>query len=544
MRSLTKLPRPDVVASLTRSGASHRVTTVPRGPAGFVWLFVLLTMLCGVWAFASPLMSAPDEPAHTIKAASSARGQLLGVTGSGQGALTTVVVPEYVAKAADQTCYAFRSDVTAACAPEVVGDNEVLVDAETSAGNYNPIYYVLAGLPSLFLSGESAFYAMRLVSAACSALFLALTLWGAARLRSPTIPLIASALAMTPMVLFLSGSINPNALEIVTCAAFFVNLAVAFERAGTSRDTTWPLLIAAVSGALLANTRALSLLWLLIASLAVLLLFGVRPLYAILRSKVGWIAVGLLAVGCVVSLAWVAKANSFASLLGTPSDIEPGQAFATMVDRTFAYVNEYIGVLGWLDTPLPLGVFAFWHFAMGLVLLLGLSFGDRRGRIGIAALALLIVLLPAALQAQVIGELGYIWQGRYILSLVVVLLIFAGIAAGRGFRIDIARDRRWMSWLIGAGVVAHTYAFVYVLRRYTVGLQPYTNWSEMLAPAWQPPLTWPVITLLYLAFLILGALGLHRSLGGGTQVPGPTGEPGPSRGAGRDDVGWNDHGSH
>ena len=40
--------------------------------------FVLVTLLCGLWAFANPLLAGPDEPSHVLRAVAIDRGQLTG----------------------------------------------------------------------------------------------------------------------------------------------------------------------------------------------------------------------------------------------------------------------------------------------------------------------------------------------------------------------------------------------------------------------------------------------------------------------------------
>jgi len=70
----------------------------------------------------------------------------------------------------------------------------------------------------------------------------------------------------------------------------------------------------------------------------------------------------------------------------------------------------------------------FWHFAFAAILLGGLASRPMRGRWAILLVLLSVIILPPVLQSQVIEELGYIWQGRYLLALVVLLLATVAIA--------------------------------------------------------------------------------------------------------------------
>lgn len=475
--------------------------------------FLILGMLTTLWSLASPLMSVPDEPNHAIKAAAVARGQLQAQSSGVQGDPLVVHVPGYFADLGMKKCFAFDPSVTAACTPPIDAGNRALTAAGTTAGNYNPLYYVLVGLPSRLLAGAPALYSMRIISGLLSAAFMAMAFMAAIRMRRGKWPLVASAVALTPMVLFLSGSINGNSLEIVTTAAFFLNLCVALENAQTLTRVKPQIIAVGISGAVLANTRALSLAWLSAAFIVALLMFGWRPLSAIVKDGWGLAMTLLTGVGCAAGLAWLVFADSFKSLGGTPSSVSPELAFATMLDRTLDYANGYIGVMGWLDSPSPQGVQIFWHFAFAAVLLGGLTSRPFNNRWSILALIAAVIILPPILQSQVITELGYIWQGRYLLALVVLLLLACGVAMRFRSVSNSLTARSVARWTLSIAVAAHVYAFVYTLRRYTVGVVPErTNWFEMGEPLWQPPLTWQVLTALYLGTLCIGAFLVYREL--------------------------------
>jgi hypothetical protein len=60
------------------------------------------------------------------------------------------------------------------------------------------------------------------------------------------------------------------------------------------------------------------------------------------------------------------------------------------------------------------------------------------------------------------------------------------------------------------GVVAHLLSFLYVLRRYVVGIEEISNWQTMISqPSWQPPLGWLGITVLYAIVLAIAAQRLY-----------------------------------
>ncbi|WP_182976879.1 DUF2142 domain-containing protein [Arthrobacter cheniae] len=476
-------------------------------------IFATLFALIAMWAFATPLMASPDETAHAIKAAAVVRGQPLGDQGEGQGAQSSVLVPGYIAQLPEKTCFRFQPTITADCANGVGEASAEPTIATTSAGNYNPMYYYVAGLPTLLMDGDAVVYAMRLLSAALCATFLTLTFWAAARLASARWVVVSGVVALTPMVLFLSASINPNALEIVTTAALFTNLAAGIERRERpGAPYGMHLLAAAVSGAVLANTRALSLVWLVAAILGVVLIYRRRAVMTILRTPAGLVCSAILLSASAASLAWLFYADSLDSLTGNGSAVTPEQAFLTMIERAFSLTREYIGVLGWMDTVLPDGVYFFWHFCLAAVLFAGVALTKGWARVGMLGLLASIVLLPALLQAQVITELGYIWQGRYVLALVVLALLYGGVAVEKTPFPSGKRSAAVASWVLTVLVLTHVYAFIFTLRRYTVGLDGTVNWTEMFSAEWQPVLSWQLLTLLYAAVLAYAASRLRRYL--------------------------------
>ncbi len=122
-------------STLRSRAASARVGRRER------WVsFLLFAALGAGWAIALPLFGSPDEPAHTIRAASVARGEAIGEQIPGKdGGWRRVSVPEVMESANNVGCYAFRSDLSAACLSYEGSDRETKVD--TTAGTYFPAYY-------------------------------------------------------------------------------------------------------------------------------------------------------------------------------------------------------------------------------------------------------------------------------------------------------------------------------------------------------------------------------------------------------------------
>lgn len=504
-KSITSLltPAPRLSSTTQKRPSPLRVLLV-------AWL--LFGCIGSLWTFASPLMSIPDEPAHAIKAAAVARGQFSGNTTGKQGEQLTVSVPGYIADLHDYKCFAHKSDVTPACAQPIDATDRGWRAATTSAGNYNPVYYGIVGLGSRGLSGEAAIYAMRLISTWLVAFFLAAIFCAASSLRRFHRPVIAASVALTPAVFFLTGSINPSALEIASTAALFMSLCAILEQSAGKVPISRLLLVTlTLSGALLAHTRPLSLLWLAIAALSAVICFRLNTFLQTLKIRGFQLALAGIALSSLFALWWVSSAKSFESLL-TGAPIPSDVAAVAMLDKTVFFMVEYVGVLGWIDTLPPPAALYTWVLGFGAMLILAYTARPVRGRWAMALLTLTVIIVPLALQAATSEQLGWIWQGRYTLAMVVTLILAAGVATRfRQYRVT-PWTKSLVRWGLVLGILAHTYVFLEGLRRYTIGIQAHVNWTEMFEPLWQPPGGWQLLTLAYIAVLAAGGVFVYRLL--------------------------------
>ncbi len=181
----------------------------------FVWAFVGVGLMIGAWSLATPLMAAPDEPDHVIQAVAILRGQFdVPKHQSSYGPLEDVKVPQYVGNLPSvPVCFAFHPETSAGCASGIgVGTKTVSVGTQFS--NYPPLYYAIVGLPSLFLNGPSALYAMRLMGTVLDAALIALGIWLLLRYHPRQTPLLGALIALSPMALFVMAVVNSSGLEI------------------------------------------------------------------------------------------------------------------------------------------------------------------------------------------------------------------------------------------------------------------------------------------------------------------------------------------
>lgn len=469
----------------------------------FLIATALFLVPMAAWALASPIGSVPDEPSHAIRAAAVVRGQLTPPPWEENTALGTAEVPRYIAHLHERTCYVFQPSTSAGCVIPVSGDPDELVTTGTSATANTPVYYALVGWPTLFLSGDVAIYAMRMVSALLCALALGIAVMQLSSLERSRWPLIGLVAAATPMVLYLAGAVNPNGLEAASSAGLFATLLAAFRSDAPARLTWERVGLVAILVALLANTRSIALLWVLVILAAALLLGERGVIVRLLRTRPAWVLIaGSAAIALVSALAYVLP-KGYDPVLADVR-VSPIAAFVSVLGRTFEFGAAFIGEFGWLDTPSPAYTALVWSAAI-VALVLGAAVLSARVQRATAIGLLAVVLVgPAVIQAVIAPTVGIIWQGRYSLALFVVLMIGAGVALGDRFGDGLAQPaRRILQSMLVLLAIGQVFSFVWVLRRYTVGAEgPVT--TMLLSPEWQPPLGWIPLTLV-LALAIAAA---------------------------------------
>lgn len=470
----------------------------------FLQFFALFAVLGVLWSLATPIFASPDESAHATKAVAQLRGEFVGYERDGVR-FPVIDLPDSYRYSDGIVCFVPHPDAPANCGVELGTP-----DGTPWFGNwvlsYNPLYYYVVGWPTLFLDGNAGVYAMRILSALLGAVVLALACHSALSRGSRRWMPLALAFLASPMVLFLSGSVNPQGVEITAGALSWIALIRLFEsyRDGSQRHG-WRVWFPVLVGALfLIEARALGPLWWLIIAAVALVVVGFGSIRSVLAHRWAWPWMATVLVFAAFSLYWTLKggtasgqaAEGDAALVGG----SPLQGFWATLRNTPIYVEQAIGYFGWLDTPLPGLALGLYLAAVFVVVLFGLLATSRRGGILVAATLAVAALVPPLVQAAAVSRTGLIWQGRYSLFLYLGIVIVACWMLSRygDRRIDFlsARVTATIAGVLGVYGIA---AFVLALRRYVVGNDtPIT--AMVHSPAWQPPLGWPMLVVLFVAF--------------------------------------------
>lgn len=460
-----------------------------------MWLvtFLLLFGLAGTWALTNPVLANPDEPSHTTKAAALVRGQVLppkrqlpdyGPDSLIRGAFTTdVVVPgSYGRQTIDGPwCFIWDSRIPAGCAPAFV-DDPTEVEWEAYIGRYPPTYYAIVGWPTLVDTSAKSIYAMRFVSAAINAALLATAFSLCRRIRALRLAPVALLVAMTPQVLQLAGSVNPNGLEISAGVCAWVALTAATLWRGP-RIGAPVLLVAAASCSLLAVTRPLSTMWLAAIAAGTLVVLA-EPAVVLARIRELGVRLGMAVVGIAsaAGVTWTIASDNLGNNRGyNPWGLGMVDAVRHSLALSWSYLQQGVAVYGWDRNPSPAPLTWAWGVALLALLTLAVRRADRRRRLGIFAVTAFVFLIPTILQARTARAIGFVWSGRYGLAL------FAGIPVLAAVVVGSSNDtpRRTLAWISGIVAAGHVVAHAAAMRRWVVGTDGPLNYLG--GDGWTPP---------------------------------------------------------
>lgn len=503
-----------------------------------VALAVAIVVVLGCWVLGNPRSSGPDEPSHMVASAGLVRGDLDGEVFAPDPALRIYDVPGMVG-APDPGCWAQQPNTPVDCANVQVLDDETTGRASTSS-NYAPWAYVLPGAASYVSWAGGYAYLARAASALVPALLVGLSLLSATSERR--LLGAAALVGATPIVWFTFGTVNPSAVAIAGGLALWTGLLV-------PRGNREQALAVAGWVALLVARRD-GPLWATAIVLAVCALFAVPPgeLVRRLDRRARWVAaaavplpllpvldrgdrgfnlllalapVGLLAVEGFVRL-WqrqpttqrrAALASGSAAIAAVAVAVavsrRPGgfdtDTIRLIVTSTGDHLQQLVGVLGWLDAPVPTtAVLLYWAALGGLAAVAAIEV-PRVASIG--SLALLGLVLTAWLLELGQGaDYGRYWQGRYSMPFAIGLpLVLAWRPSGAGLVDRLAPHLGWASWIVlNAGFFA-------AQRRWAVGIDG--SWYPWRWDTWGSPLPPWILVVVHLAAtagLVLVVLRVDR----------------------------------
>ena len=447
-------------------------------------------LLMLAWLFANPPFESADEAAHYLRTLGVAQGLWVGTPAKYHGpgvtptqlawidlASRAVPVPAHLAPDG-YGCNLGQPDKDAAC-QYLARPNPKPTTEVTPNGTYEPLPYLL---PALFVrlgsDGAGAVLWARLGALLPNLALIGWAIVLLSRSSSPTGGLLGICLALSPMVIQSSSMLQPSGLE--ACSA--VLYAAALLRVVRDRDPAASTYLAAgIGGAVLALSRSLAPLWVVLIPLLVIgRLELIGPWQAWFRRRAAWlcIAAAMILIGLALNHLWESAYGPRASLhIDSFGDVAAG------IVNLPGVIQQEIGVFGYLETYMPWWGYALWASTFSWLLVWAYSAGSRRERLVLAAALAANVAVPVLLISAFLGHIDFALQGRHVLPLGTTLaLLAADVLAASSPQHALTRWGpvmaglvNWIAWYANG-------------HRESVGVAG--TWFYPLAPHWSPPLGW------------------------------------------------------
>ncbi|MEP7114233.1 MAG: DUF2142 domain-containing protein [Ilumatobacteraceae bacterium] len=438
------------------------------------------------WAFSIARYGGPDEPAHVIRAAAVAQGDLLGkpVAGFEQG-YRQVTVSNSLASG-DPACFRHDETITAACAVAQPATGEVVV--ATSAGIAPPWYYAIVGIVARVLADGNGVLAYRMAAVLLSAAILGYALARGRRYGGSGWMVVA----FTPSAWFLLGVVGTSGAEIALVTLAVVEAVGRFH----SRNAPASLLrvILPLSICLLLRPAAL-----VDVALVGLVLIPTVP-RPITKRSVVTIAAPVVAAG-IASLAW----SRWTGLVVDDQRTADSNSMATALDQSLrgipTTVHQAIGAMGWNEFYAPVVTQVVWIAV--LVLAIYWVVVRSSARWWHAWWIVAALLLPTVTEVALHRRIGEIWQGRYSIPFAMGGVLYAACVKPPA--------RRLLAGIAIAAAVSEVLGLWHTLRRFMVGLD---GSFSLQHAAWRPPLNpWLLLAVnaAAMAWLTVLALGSDQS---------------------------------
>ena len=437
------------------------------------------------WALSIARYGGPDEPAHIIRAAGAAHGDLVGKPVDGfEPGYRQVRVSASLASG-DPACFRHDDTITAACALATHGTAQVAV--ASSAGTAPPWYYVIVGVVARVLSGGNDAMGYRM-----AALLMCAAILGYALTRSRGHPLgVWLLIAFTPSAWFLLGVVGTSGIEIALVTLALVEAVNRFgdpPRSASLDRVTVPLAICLL-------LRPAALIDVVVVAL-VLVPTVPRPIGKNQIARIAW----PFAIVVVATIAW----SQWSAFVVNDRRTADSDSLTKALDRSLhgipTTVHQAVGALGWNEFYAPVVAQIAWIATLGVAVYWIVRHSPDRwwpGRWIIAAL-----VLPTIVEVVIHTRIGEVWQGRYSIPFAMAGVLYAGRV--------MAPSRSVLRALVIVASCAELLTLWHTLRRFMVGLD---GSITLRHAAWEPPLNpWLLLAINGAAMAWLATIALSRGV--------------------------------
>lgn len=445
-------------------------------------LVLSLAFVGAAWALASPVGSSPDDDFHlpSIWCASSAPDHLCRDLGpSTRDGFRSVEVAS--ALGPQVACYRYQMFESGAC-QDLAADGVI----ETAANEdlYPGGYYFVMGFFARDGVAQSVVL-MRLINfALCVGMLAAAVALAPARIRRSAV--VGALVTSVPMALFLFSSTNPSGVVVAAIPTAWITLHSLLEDSDRrTRIARIAVLVFACGLAL--TSRSDAGVFLVLTAVAVAFAQPRDRLRALVTHRV---TIALIAASAIfIAVALVSRFPNAGIGIGMQKenyDRSLGEVFFyNFVNLPLMWTGSLGGQgLGWLDTPIPVLTTFVTVSLVVLVVALGAKASTVGGRRAVVWMMGMLFVIPFYVMATDRSLVGEIFQARYLLPLVPVL-VMAGLEST-----PFARGATGNRSAMRVGAVALSLAQAVALhanmRRYVTGVEVRTLGLDANREWWWP----------------------------------------------------------
>jgi len=475
-------------------------------------VFLSYAMLVVAWIFGNPPYAAPDEWWHYMRAVSIGHGQLVGKPGGREAA--KAMVGERPAQQPEKSyedmlasivqtnrwvqippglapgwfrCQVVDPNVSARCLNDSPPVSEAH-DRFISAATYQPLpYLVPAAISRIHAHPDNLDRLMRTGKAFVSLLLLGAAIFLLWNSRSQLVSLVGLVVATTPMAVFLSASLNPSGLEIMSALAFTSALLRLSREETEHRSARWAWVIVALSGFVLALSRTTGPAWVILNFAVTVPIAGAR---AFLTKTHKWRRYSGPALFAVLLAILLNRLWEYLYGQRLIFDLTPlGPSLTEGLAQLPRLLNEQIGVFNHLEFAMPWYAYDSWRALVVALVVAALLMATKQQRWLLLTSIVAIPAIPVLLVAATMRHTGFGLQGRYVLAFSIVVPLLAGEILVRRYERLRALDahRLFLPFAATAGFVQFV-AWWTNARRFAVGVggpQWFLNSAQ-----WSPPWGW------------------------------------------------------
>ena len=459
----------------TARGLASGIDMVRRYPVGVdltlqrhpVWRTIVIALLGFIalasWGLSSPAGSSPDDDFH-LTSIWCAQGERAGICENITE--TSVSVPDNVVHS---PCFAFNKDVTGACQANLTNELVSVGRANTLEHSYpGGFYWTMSWFtgPDVTLSVVlmRLFNAALFVAMATATFLLVERTW-----RGPLA--LGVAVTIVPLGMFIIPSTNPSSWTLFAPAFLFVlarSLLHSSDRARTISIATATVAIAAISSSARSDAAVFAVFAIALAAIAEWRAWFRRPAFYVVSALIAGVGIWSLLAGRQTGAA-------SGGLNGDATDAARGSIgllLRNIVDLPGLLIGS-LGTwnLGWLDTPMPSGVWVLMLAALCTTILnTAASRRTRRDWITLACAAMLLAAVPLGISQMSASPIGSYVQPRYVLPLLCVLVLALLLSVSKR-----VLSERLVLIITACVVVANAIALATNVLRYSSGLSNITS---------------------------------------------------------------------